>query len=216
MARGERRTATALASSASARARPRRRVRAPARLNAAEQGQWKESNDRFGGSRALSIAGLSTGRTGDALRPPAAGAKAEGKAASTLRRRFQRWRENGSHLGQLRATLTRNSELWRRWRSELEPRHKREKAELGKEHTAMAREREVLAARQYHYQVAHGVIGVEVSSQVRQEREREQVARERIARWREEHGVQPKRGPERQQEREQRGPERDRDDGPSR
>ena len=41
--------------------------------------------------------------------------------------------------------------------------------------------------------------------EARQEREREQEARERIARWREEHGVQP-----------QRGPERERDDGPSR
>ena len=190
----------------------RRRAPDRARLNAAEQGQWKSIErsvwEQSAQSRARSITGLSTRSNGewktlyDRQRQEQ---KAEAKAASTLRRRFQRWRENGFHLGQLRATLTRNSELWRRGRSEMEPRHKRERVELGKEHTARAREIEGYAARHYHYQVAHGVIGVEVSSQVRQEREWGQEARERSARRREAHGVQP-----------QRGPERERDDGPSR
>ena len=128
--------------------------------------------------------------------------KAETKSASTLRGRFQRWREKGSHLGQLRTTLTRNSERWRRWRSELETRHQRERVELGKKHTAVAQDIKVRADQYYNYQVAHGVIGVEVSSQVRREREQ--------------HGLQPQRAPERQPERQQRGPERERDYEPSR
>ena len=189
---------------------PQRRVPPErARLNAAEQGQWKgierSVREQSARSRGRSIARLSTRANGewrglyDRQRQEH---KAETKSASTLRGRFQRWREKGSHLGQLRTTLTRNSERWRRWRSELETRHQRERAELGKKHTAAAQDIKVRADQYYNYQVAHGVIGVEVSSQVRREREQ--------------HGLQPQRAPERQPERQQRGPERERDYEPSR
>ena len=191
-----------------------------ARLNAEEQGQWKRIErsvrEQSARSRARSIADLSTRANGawrglyDRQRQEQ---KAEAKADSTLRGRFQRWREKGSHLGQLRATLIRNSGRWRGWRSEMETRHQRERVELGKQHTARAREIESYGAQNYNYQVAHGVIGVEVSSQVRQDRERHQEGLERSARWRKEHGVQPQRRPELQRERER---SRDRDDGPSR
>ena len=192
---------------------PRRRVPPErARLNAAEQGQWKRIErsvrEQSARDRTRSITDLSTRANGawrglyDRQRQEQ---KAEAKAASTLRGRFRRWREKGSHLGQLRTTLTRNSERWRGWRSEMEARHQRDRVELGKQHTVTAREIEVQEARHYNYQVAHGVIGVEVSSQVRRGRE-----------WREQHGIQPQRAPERQPERQQRGPERERDDGPSR
>ena len=189
---------------------PQRRVPPErARLNAAEQGQWKgierSVREQSARSRGRSMARLSTRANGewrglyDRQRQEH---KAETKSASTLRGRFQRWRKKGSHLGQLRTTLTRNSERWRRWRSEMETRHQRERAELGKKHTAAAREIKVRADQYYNYQVAHGVIGVEVSSQVRREREQ--------------HGLQPQRAPERQPERQQRGPERERDYEPSR
>ena len=190
------------------------------RMNAAEQGQWKRIErsvwEQSARSRARSIADLSTRANGewralyDRQRREQ---KAEGKAASTIRGRFRHWREKGSHLGQLRATLTRDSELWRRWRSEMEARHKRERAGLGKQHTVMARESESYGAQKYNYQVAFEVRAVEIASLDRRDRERQQEAKERVERWRKEHGVQPQRRPEPQRERER---SRDRDDGPSR
>lgn len=195
---------------------PRRQPPERARLNAAEQKQWKRIErsvwEQSTSSRTQWLSDLSRRATRewrDLYKRQRQERRAEAKTASTLRGRFRRWREKGSRLGQLRATLTRDSDIWRGWRSEMGARHKRERVELGKEHTARAQEVEVLGKRHYNYEVALEVRSVEIASLDRRDRE----TRERIAKWRKEHGVQPRRDPE-----PQKGPERlpTRDFGPSR
>ena len=97
---------------------------------------------------------------------------AETKAASNVWLRFQRWREKGSHLGQLRATLTRDSELWRDWRSQMEARQKRDRAELGRSHSRAARTIECGITRDYRDHMAGAVQGAQY-----------EVRRQEYSRW---------------------------------
>ena len=102
---------------------------------------------------------------------------AETQASSNVWRRFQRWREKGSHLGQLRATLTRDSELWRGWRSQMEARQKRERAELGRSHSRAARTIDRSITRDYQDHMAGAVQGAkyEVRRQEHSRRERQRA-----------------------------------------
>ena len=184
------------------------RAKTPAGLSPPERGEWKNQergarDSWIGHDREMNLRGLST-RAGkewrelyDRHRQEKA---AEKQAGTTVWRRIRRWRAKGSHLGQLRATLTRDSQLWRDWRTEMKARHKQERAALGQTHSLAARKIEQQAVRGYR-SVMKGTAGY-AKDVVRR---REWEAREQ-ARW----------ARDRQERAQGRGVDRDRDDGPSR
>ena len=183
------------------------RAKTPAGLAAAERSEWKNQErgawDSLEHDREMNLRGLST-RSGkewrelyDRHRQEKA---AEKQAGTTVWRRIRRWREKGSRLVQLRAALTRDSQLWRDWRTELAARHKRERAALGQTHSLAARKIEQQASQGYQ-SVMKGAVDYAKDVVRRQEwRAWEQ------ARWER----------DRQERAQGRGPERDRDYGPSR
>ena len=137
------------------------RAKTPAGLSLAERSEWKNQergarDSWIGHQRKMNLRGLSTrageewGELYDRHRQEKA---AEKQAGTTVWRRIRRWREKGSRLVQLRATLTRDSQLWRDWRAEIKARHKQERAALGQTHSRVARKIEQRAAR--GYQVRH-------------------------------------------------------------
>ena len=183
------------------------RAKTPAGLSPAERSEWKNQErgswDSLGHDREMNLRGLSTragkewGELYDRHRQEKA---AEKQAGTTVWRRIRRWREKGSRLGQLRAALTRDSQLWRDWRTEIKVRHKQERAALGQTHSRAARKIEQGAAQGYQSSMKGAVDYAKdvVWRQELQAREQARWARDR-------------------QERDQgRGPERERDYGPSR
>ncbi len=184
------------------------RAKTPAGLSPAERSEWKNQergarDSWIGHDREMNLRGLST-RAGkewrelyDRHRQEKA---AEKQAGTTVWRRIRRWREKGSRLGQLRAALTRDSQLWRDWRTEIEVRHKQERAALGQTHSSAARKIEQGAAQGYQSSMKGAVDYAKdvVWRQELQAREQARWARDR-------------------QERDQgRGPERERDHEPDR
>ena len=184
------------------------RVKTPAGLSPAERSEWKNQergarDSWIGHDREMDLRGLST-RAGkewrelyDRHRQEKA---AEKQAGTTVWRRIRRWREKGSRLVQLRAALTRNSQLWRDWRTEIKARHKQERAALGQTHSSAARKIEQGAAQGYQSSMKGAVDYAKdvVWRQELQAREQARWARDR-------------------QERDQgRGPERERDHEPDR
>ena len=81
---------------------------------------------------------------------------AEGAAHRTIGGRWRRWRERGSRLGELRRTLVRGSDLWRRWENQMERRHKTERGRLGLQHSREAKEIEAEVAQAYRAGTAGG------------------------------------------------------------
>ena len=143
---------------------PSERPATPAGLSGPERVEWKKIEagrwDTAQYFRDGHLADLSRKATGDWRELYARHQKeraAETKASSSVWRRFQRWREKGSHLGQLRPTLTRDSELWRGWSSQMEARQKRERAELGRSHSRAARTIERGITRDYREHMAGAV-----------------------------------------------------------
>ena len=187
------------------------RAKTPAGLSPAERYEWKNQergarDSWIGHQRKMNLRGLSTraGKEWRELYDRHRQEKAvEKQAGTTVWRRIRRWREKGSHLGQLRATLTRSSELWRSWRSELETRQKRDRAALGKVHSALAAhiDHEVTE----NYQAA--MKGAADSA-------RSVVWRKELRAWEIERAAELRR--EREQQRQQPDRGRDRDYGPGR
>ena len=178
------------------------RAKTPAGLSLAERSEWKNQergarDSWIGHQRKMNLRGLSTrageewGELYDRHRQEKA---AEKQAGTTVWRRIRRWREKGSRLGQLRATLTRSSELWRSWRSELETRQKRDRAALGKVHSALAAhiDREVAenyqaamkgaadSARSVVWRKEERAWEIERSAELRREREQQRQQPDRV------------------------------------
>ena len=158
---------------------PSDRVATPAGLSRPERAEW----EKIEAGRWDTAQYLRDGRLADLSREASRDWRelyarhqkeraAETKAASNVWQRFQRWREKGSRLGQLRATLTRDSELWRDWRSQMEARQKRERAEIGRSHSRAARRIERSITRDYQGHMAGAVQGAKY-----------EVRRQEYSRW---------------------------------
>ena len=170
---------------------PPPRAKTPAGLSPAERIEWKDQErgareSWIGHHREMSLRGLSTrsGKEWGGLYDRHRQEKAsEKQAATTVWRRFQHWRSKGSHLGQLRAALTRDSQLWRDWRAELAARKIEQQASQG------------------YQSVMKGAVDYAKDVVWRQELQAQEQAR-----WER----------NRQERAQGRGPERERDYGPSR
>ena len=157
------------------------RAAPPAGLSRPERVEWKKIEaGRWDTAQYLRdghLADLSREATGDWRELYARHQKeraAETEASSSIWRRFQRWREKGFHLGQLRATLTRDSELWRGWSSQMEARQKRERAELGRSHSRAARTIDRGITRDYQDHMAGAVQGAKYEVRRQEHSHREQ------------------------------------------